>query len=148
MNETVLRNLKYVLTAAELGSMRKTARTLRVRESTVSRNIGTIEQQLDIQIFQRGHNGVRLTEEGRDWIESVRGLYDGLAEALSSAARRNKTHDRLRIGLSAPFGREFLIRLLDRFERAYPDVEITIEDGSCHRQVSAIRRRSLDIAFM
>ncbi len=148
MNETVLRNLKYVLMAAELGSMRKTARTLHVRESTVSRNVGTIEQQLDIQIFQRSHNGVRLTEEGRDWIESVRGHYDGLAEALSSTARRNKEHDKLRIGLGAPFGRDFLVCLIDRFERAYPDIEITIQDGACRKQASAIRRRHLDIAFM
>jgi DNA-binding transcriptional LysR family regulator len=148
MNEATLRYLKYVLTTAESGSMRRTARALGVRESTVSRNIGTLEQQLDIQIFRRGHNGVRLTGEGRDWIESVRGHYDGLEEALSHTARRNKEHDKLRIGLSAPFGREFLIRLIDRFEKAYPDVDITIQDGACHKQASAIRRRHLDIAFM
>lgn len=148
MNEAVLRNLKYALAAAELGSMRRVARAFSVRESTVSRNIGTIEQQLDIQIFQRGHNGVRLTEEGRDWIESVRDHYDGLAEALSRAARQNKEQDRLRIGLGAPFGRDFLVRLIDRFERAYPNIEITLQDGTCRKQTSAIRRRHLDIAFM
>jgi DNA-binding transcriptional LysR family regulator len=119
-----------------------------VRESTVSRNIGTIEQQLDIQIFQRGHDGVQLTDQGRDWIESVRGLYDGLEEALSQTAQRNREHDRLHIGLSAPFGREFLIRLIDRFEKTCPDIEVTIQDGSCRKQANAIRRRGLDLAFM
>lgn len=142
------RILKYALTTVETGSMRKTAKALGVRESTVSRNIATLEQQLDIQIFRRGHNGVRLTEEGRDWIESVRGHYDGLAEVLSSTARRNKEHDKLRIGLGAPFGRDFLVRLIDRFERRYPEITVTLQDGACHKQAAAIRRRHLDIAFM
>jgi DNA-binding transcriptional LysR family regulator len=76
--DEALRYLKYVLAAAELGSMRRVARTLGVRESTVSRNIGAFEQQLDIQIFQRHKNGIRRTDEGRDWIEGARDHYDGL----------------------------------------------------------------------
>lgn len=148
MTVEALRFLKYVLAAAELGSMRRVAEAFAVRESTVSRNIGALERRLDIQIFQRNHTGVRLTAEGRDWIESVRGHYDGLEEAVSSTARRNKENEKLRIGLSAPFGRQFLVDLIDRFEKAYPEVEVEIQDGSCHRQANAIRRRHLDLAFM
>ncbi|MFC6487934.1 helix-turn-helix domain-containing protein [Nitratireductor sp. GCM10026969] len=62
--DEALRFLRYVLAAAELGSMRRVERTFRVRESTVSRNIRALEQQLDIQIFQRHNSGVRLTDEG------------------------------------------------------------------------------------
>lgn len=148
MTEDSLRHLKYALAVAELTSMRSVARAFGVHESTVSRNICAIEQQLDIQIFQRGHTGVRLTEEGRDWIESVRGHYDGLAEALNGTARRNKENDKLRIGLSAPFGREFLVRFIDRVEKTWPEIDVTIQDGSCRKQANAIRRRELDIAFM
>ncbi|SFE12527.1 LysR family transcriptional regulator [Roseivivax sediminis] len=148
MSVEALRCLKYVLAAAEIGSMRRVAQTFGVRESTISRSIGAIERQLDMQIFQRGHSGVQLTDQGRDWVESVRGHYLGLEEALSNTARRNAESNRLHIGLSAPFGREFLIRLVDRFEKACPDIEVTIQDGSCRKQANAIRRRSLDLAFM
>lgn len=148
MSVEAVRFLKYVLAAADLGSMRRVAHTFGVRESTVSRSIGALEQQLDIQLFQRHNNGVRLTDQGRDWIESVRSHYDGLEEALSSTARRNGESNKLHIGLSAPFGREFLVRLIDRFEKTCPDIEVTIQDGSCRKQANAIRRRSLDLAFM
>ncbi|MCR4266630.1 LysR family transcriptional regulator [Nitratireductor sp. ZSWI3] len=148
MGVEALRHLKYVFAAVELGSMRCVARAFGVCESTVSRNIGALEQQLDIQIFQRDHNGVQLTKEGRDWIESVRGHYDDLEDALICAARRNRGSDKLRIGLSVPFGREFLVRVIERFERSHADIDVTIQDGSCHKQVSAIRRRHLDIAFI
>lgn len=148
MTECSLRHLKYALMAAELGSMRKTASALGVQESTISRNISTLEQQLDIQIFLRNHNGIRLTNEGRRWIEGVRSHYDDLADALSRSVWRNKESNKLRIGLGAPFGREFLVRLIDRFKKAYPDIDIAIEDGICRTQVAAIRRRHLDIAFV
>ncbi|WP_404400611.1 LysR substrate-binding domain-containing protein [Pelagibacterium halotolerans] len=148
MDLDALRLLRYALAAAELGSMRRVARTFGVRESTVSRNICALEQQLDIQIFQRSHAGVRLTDEGCDWIDSVRGHYNGLDEALSRTGRRNREANKLRIGLSAPLGREHLVRLIDNFEKTSPDVEVTIQDCSCRNQASAIRRRHLDIAFM
>lgn len=148
MNEAALRYLKYVLKTAELGSMRKTAKALAVQESTVSRNIAAIEQRLDLQVFERHNNGVRLTDEGRDWIASVRDHYDGLEEALSRTAQRNRNGEQLHIGLSAPFGRTFLVHLIDRFERRYPQIEVTLQDGSCRKQANAIRRRHLDIAFM
>ncbi|HBZ43910.1 MAG TPA: hypothetical protein DEO85_07595 [Maritimibacter sp.] len=107
-----MRYLKYGLAAAELRSMRRVARTLGVRETTVSRNIGALEQQLDIQIFQRHNTGIRLTDEGRDWIESVRDHYEGLEEDLSKTAQRHKNTEQLHIGLSAPFGRAFIVRLV------------------------------------
>src|SRR5690606_21295588 len=90
----------------------------------------------------------RLTDEGRDWIASVRDHYDGLEEALRRTALRNRNGEQLHIGLSAPFGRTFLVHLIDRFARRYPQIEVTLQDGSCRKQANAIRRRHLDIAFM
>lgn len=148
MKSEPLRHLKYALAAAEHGSMRQVAQQYDVQESTVSRNICALEQQLDIQIFQRSSSGVRLTNEGRDWIEGIRGHYDGLEDALNGVSRRNQARGRLRIGLSGPFGRELLVRLIDRFEKTYPNIQVTIQDGAAHKQAMAIRRRHIDIAFM
>lgn len=148
MNLEALRLLKYAIAAAEHGSMRRAARTFGVRESTISRNISALEQRLDIQLFHRNHDGVRLTDDGQIWMDGVRAYYDGLDEALTSSARRNKDHDKLRIGLSAPYGRRFLADIIERLEKVCPDVDVIIQDGSCHTQVTEIRLRKLDIAFM
>ncbi|WP_349365485.1 MAG: LysR substrate-binding domain-containing protein [Nitratireductor rhodophyticola] len=128
--------------------MRKAARALGVQESTVSRHISAIEQVLEIQFFERYNNGVRLTKEGQLWIESVQDHYDGLEEAVIRTARRHKDGEKLRIGLCAPVGLEFLLRLVDRFAATHPDIDVIIRDGSCAKQAAAIRRRHLDISFM
>lgn len=148
MSLDALRLLKYVLAAIEHGSMRRVAQALGVQESTVSRNISAFEQHLDIQLFERHSQGVRLTEEGERWLETTRSHIDGLEDVLLQAAHRNKGIARLRIGLCAPVGQEFLFRLIDRFRNKHPEIDVTIRDGSCHRHATAIRRRYLDIAFM
>lgn len=143
-----LRFLKYVLAAVDYGSMRRVAQVIGVQESTVSRNISALEQRLDIQIFERHNGGVRLTEEGERWLESVRTHVDGLEDALTQTARRNRETDTLHVSLCAPVGQEFLLRLIDRFKKMHPKITIAIRDGSCDKQATAIRRRETDIAFM
>lgn len=66
--------------------MRKTGKALAVQESTASRNIAAIEQRLDLQVFARHSNGVRLTDEGRDRIASVRDHHDGEANDRAPGA--------------------------------------------------------------
>ncbi|WP_186398112.1 LysR family transcriptional regulator [Stappia sp. P2PMeth1] len=143
-----IRHLKYVLAVAEHGSMRQVAQALGVKESTVSRKIAAIEQHLDIQLFNRFTSGVQLTEEGSEWLDAVRGHYDGLEEILTQTANRKKDADKLRIGLSSPVGREFLIRLIERFQNTHPEIEVTFRDASCSKHAAAIRHRHLDVAFM
>lgn len=143
-----LRFLKYVLAAVEHGSMRRAAEACGVRESTVSRNIGAIEQYINIQIFERSQSGVRLTKAGERWLETARPHFHGLEEVLTQAARRDTETEILRIGLCAPVGQEFLLRLIDRFRKKHPDVDVLIRDGACGKQAAAVRRRHLDVSFM
>ncbi|MGY4265098.1 LysR family transcriptional regulator [Bradyrhizobium sp. USDA 4519] len=143
-----LRLLRYALAATEHGSLRRVARAFGVQESTVSRNICALEQYLDMQLFERLSSGVRLTNEGVRWLEANRPRIEGLEEALTETSRRNQGSKSLRIGFCAPVGQEFLLRLIDRFLKVYPEMNVTIQDGSCGTQAVAVRRRSVDVSFM
>lgn len=147
MDVDALRLLKYTFATVELGSMRKAAAFFGVRQSSVSRNIVALEQVVGIQIFERHNDGVRLTREGRNWLGKIRTHYDGLQEGLIEIARRNRDPQKLRIGLATPAGREFLIRLITRFRKVHPDIELTILDVAGSRCAGAIHRRELDVAF-
>jgi DNA-binding transcriptional LysR family regulator len=142
-----LHRLKYVIAAAECGSMRRVAQLLGVKESSVSRNVAALERQLDLQIFDRSTNGVRLTDQGRDWLGSIRAQYEYLQETLEQTARRNRDANCIRIGLASPVGRDFLIRLLRRFKKTYPAFVTSIEDVPQEECGIAIRQRKLDIVF-
>lgn len=148
MNMDALRHIKYVFAAVDHGSMRRTALKFGVQESTVSRHIRTIEQHLGIQLFERNSGGVKLTAEGEKWLRTIRSHVENLEEALLQSSRHGEDSRILSIGLCAPVGQEFLLRLIDRFKHKYPAVKVVIREGSCRRQAAAIRRRHLDVAFM
>ncbi|PBB90296.1 hypothetical protein CK215_23245 [Mesorhizobium sp. WSM3864] len=142
-----LRRLDHVFAAVDHGSLRQAARVLRVRESSVSRNIVAMEQVLNMQLFDRNVHGVRLTEAGRAWTDLVRVHYQGLHEALAGGDCGYQDVKTIRIGLCAQIGRAFLARLVKRFHHLHPDVGVAIEDVAHEHCLAAIRRRRLDIVF-
>ncbi|MER9316274.1 LysR family transcriptional regulator [Mesorhizobium sp. M0659] len=146
-NGNAIQLLTYAFAAMDHGSLRQAARALRVQESSVSRNVVKLEQLLDMQLFERSVRGVCLTETGRVWIEIVRAHYEGLLDAFAEHVRDNKDAKTLRIGLCWVTGGEFLKRLIDRFNKLYPGVRVTIEDVPARQRLAAIRRRRFDIVF-
>ncbi|PBC09424.1 LysR family transcriptional regulator [Mesorhizobium sp. WSM3859] len=142
-----LHRLDHVFAAVDHGSLRQAARALRVRESSVSRNIVAIEQVLNMQLFDRDVHGVRLTEAGRAWTDRVRVHYEGLQDALAGGDDGNQDARTIRIGLCAQTGRAFVARLVERFHHLHPDVNVAIEDIGHEQCLAAIRRRRLDIVF-
>jgi DNA-binding transcriptional LysR family regulator len=56
--------LEYFLAVARTGSLSAAAKQLQVNHSTVARRLDKLEQQLQVRLFDRLHNGYRLTEDG------------------------------------------------------------------------------------
>lgn len=57
--------------AGRLESFRAAAEELHVTPSTISHHIGDLETQLQVPLFQRGGNGVRLTREGEAYLTRI-----------------------------------------------------------------------------
>lgn len=60
--------LKYVIAIAASSSMREAASRLFVSQPALSQTIRELEEELDIQLFERTNKGIHLTEEGRDFL--------------------------------------------------------------------------------
>lgn len=60
-----MRQLKYFLKVADLGSISKASDYLHVAQSAVSMQIAGLEQELGSPLFLRRSTGVELTEPGR-----------------------------------------------------------------------------------
>lgn len=68
----LLRQLEYVLAVAELKSFTKAADRCCVTQSTLSIQIKSLEDYLDVQFFDRSSNPVKLTPEGEHLIYQVK----------------------------------------------------------------------------
>ena len=58
-----IQQCRYILKIAECGSFNEAARQLFVAQSSLSVSVKSLEQELNIKIFERSGNGVYLTDE-------------------------------------------------------------------------------------
>lgn len=67
-----LQYLRYVLVAAEKHSFRQAANELGVWESTISRGIRDLEDEIGVGLFIRYPGGVKLTNAGSKFLNHAR----------------------------------------------------------------------------
>ncbi|MDZ7768594.1 MAG: LysR family transcriptional regulator [Woeseiaceae bacterium] len=76
---------KSFLVAVEEGSYSAAAKALGVSQPTIGRQIGELEQELKVALFERAGRGLVLTPQGRQLVRHVKAMADA-AEQLSLAS--------------------------------------------------------------
>ncbi|MCV0425690.1 MAG: LysR family transcriptional regulator [Roseibium sp.] len=72
--------IRVFLAVAELQSLSAAAKELSLSQPTVGRQIGRLEDQLNLQLFDRRQTGYRLTDGGKRLIEVAREMARGAAD--------------------------------------------------------------------
>ena len=70
----MLKHLPHFVAAAEEGGFQAAADRLHMVQSALSRRIAELESELGVRLFDRLHQGVRLTPAGRVLLNDARGL--------------------------------------------------------------------------
>lgn len=70
-----LQQIFYAIKVAETGSMNKAAERLFISQPTLTSAIKELENEIGIKIFSRNSKGVYVTNEGADFLDKSRHLY-------------------------------------------------------------------------
>lgn len=135
------------VTVNEFGSFTGAARTLGVRQSTVSQQIKRLEAITGRRLFARDTHRVVLTVEGEAFLDPARRVleaHDALDRHLSGAPLRG----RLRFGASEDFVLSALPDVLASFARRHPEVDLTVTAGLSQDLYDAFDAGNLDIIFV
>ena len=144
-----LRQLRHFLAAADHGSFRKAAIALAINESSVSRQIRDLEDELGASLFIRHSGGVRLTLAGQEFLCSARHALRQIdigVTKVGAVGRADQGH--LRIGIFSSLASGFLFDLLRKFGERHPTVQVDLMDGNPAEHIAAVRKLDLDIAFI
>ncbi|MBQ9979919.1 MAG: LysR family transcriptional regulator [Oscillospiraceae bacterium] len=144
-----MKQIYSFLTAAKCGNFTTAAEILFTSQTSVSRSISLLEQQLGFLLFYRHSNGVELTSAGEalyaDWIEQVENM-----ERSAELLRRQTSNDRTKLVL-ADFNNIpaeiYLLPLLNEFNRANPTIDLQVHRISMPDIIDGIRTKSVDAAF-
>jgi DNA-binding transcriptional LysR family regulator len=113
---------------AEAGSFRAAALALSAPVSTVSVQVSRLERRLGARLFERTTRRVRLTDEGREYLEKVRAGLEAISEAERVlASRSGQARGRLRVAAPVEFGQSVLAKVLGRYAQEHPDIAVEVE---------------------
>ncbi len=111
----------------QAGSFAGAARELGISAVAVSKNVAALERALGVRLLNRSTRALSVTEEGRAFhercAEPLRALMEASASVKSSA---DAPSGLIRVTSLTPFGRGYVIPMLPKFGRLYPQIEIDL----------------------
>jgi len=125
-----MQDIAAFVAVAQNGSFTRAALQLATSKSNVGKAIQRLEARLGAKLFQRTTRAVRLTEDGRIYLEAARTALGGLAEAETVlASRRDEAVGRVRLDIAASLGMAIIPTLSDlRAKHPKVTLELSLSD--------------------
>ena len=120
-----LNALRSFEAAARHSSFLKAAAELCVTSGAVSRLVKSLEDYLRVELFERSHRGVILTEDGQEYARAISQALDSVAYATDQLLRKH-SGDSLRICCRPAFALHWLIPRWPSFQAAFPNLLIDL----------------------
>lgn len=146
--EMEMRLLRSFQVLAEQRHFGRAARALHLSQPALTKQVRQLEEEVGAPLFVRGRHGARLTQLGQLFAEEVAPLLhhsDRVRDRVRRAARGELGELRLGFGIAT---RLLVPRLVSRFRRAHPQVQVTLRDMSTPAQLDALERGGLDVGFV
>ncbi len=136
--------VRSFLAVLDAGSVTAAARRSGATQPTLSRHVAELEAQLGVPLFERTGRGVTPTGAALAIAEAARRMQDAaLALAGGLARSRSETRGVVRVTTSQVAATWLLPRVLARFQRAHPAIEIELVASN---ELTNLLRREADIA--
>ncbi|GGD55695.1 LysR substrate-binding domain-containing protein [Croceicoccus mobilis] len=123
-----LRSLEAFVRIVRLGSAKAAAAELALSPSALSRRVSALEDYTGRKLFNRGHQTMKLTEDGQALFDAVAPALDELAEQVGRQMADNKVM-RLRLNVLPLFGEQRLVPRLPELRQLYPALHIDIDSS-------------------
>ena len=144
-----LHQLQYVVEVANQKNFTRAADKINVSQSTLSQQIGKLEDELGVKLFDRNSRTVGLTQVGEDFINQAKILLDNLEKSKQIVQEyKGLLKGTLRIGAIASLGRIDFANLMTEFCRQYPDVKLEIVQAGTYGLLEKLASKSIDVAFV
>jgi DNA-binding transcriptional LysR family regulator len=144
-----LRHLRYFLAVGEALNFTKAAARLRVAQPALSRQIRNLEDEIGVDLLRRCSRGVKLTPEGRLFLEEVRELLKRTDESVEKVrAVVRGEYSELHVGYPSITMLEMLPPALAAFQKAAPGVKVLLHDLSFHELIAGLRNATLELAIL
>jgi len=140
-----LRKLRYFVAVADRLNFGRAAEALHIAQPVLSRQIRALEQELKVQLFERGNRATRLTPAGEALLDEARPLLaaaDTVRRKVRDAAAGQRTFT---VGFMPGL---IVTPAVRELSRRHPDVAVEVLRTDWFNQTDVIRDGRADIGYL
>ncbi len=142
-----IKQVEYFLKVVETGSFSAAANELYISQSSLSKQIMTLESELGFPLFNRAKRKISLTPGGKTFLPHARSLREAYQGMLVEVASY-KTAPTLSI-IAIPVIAQYQITShVARFKQAHPKVQLALEEREASDILPALNNHQFDLAFL
>lgn len=144
-----LQQLRILKAIAVEKSFTKAADVLYLSQPSLSKQIKTLEKNLDISLINRDSSSISLTENGQVFLqysERILALCEESCRALIDL--KNGDRGNLKIGASQTIGTYLMPQVLALFAQSYPQINLKVQVNSTRIVAKNIINRQIDLAIV
>jgi DNA-binding transcriptional LysR family regulator len=144
-----LQQLRILKAIATEKNFTRAAELLYLSQPSLSKQIKTLEKNLDVLLINRENNKISLTENGKvflEYSERILALCEESCRALIDL--KNGERGNLTVGASQTIGTYLMPRVLALFAQNYPQIDLKVQVNSTRIIAKNVRNREIDIAVV
>ncbi|WP_034837793.1 LysR family transcriptional regulator [Endozoicomonas numazuensis] len=142
------KQLQTFRTAARTLNFTETARQLHYVQSAVTAHIRSLEERLDVRLFDRSGRGVVLTSAGEQLLEYADRIVSLRDEAEQSVKKTQIVSGRLTLAGYETVLTYRLPGILKAYTEQYPKVRVNITSLNVRELLSQVANHQIDLAFL
>ena len=146
-----LYHLRYFVTLAHLEHYTKAAKQLSITQPSLSHAIASLEEELNVRLFEKDGRNVVLTRWGKIFLEDVEDILAHLDSSVANLKMTGSGNGVIDIGCIRILGAGYVPSLMRDFIKANPDKNIRYRlhgvGGLSAEIIEGLKNRQYDVAF-
>lgn len=144
-----INKLKTFIDLAQTLSFSATAENLYISQSSVSKQIKSLEKELGQALFRRSNKGVVISDYGASILNEATQMVKLNDQVVAKAARLNRHNSRLiRLAVIPSFSDRDIFQKAMVYQKIHPEVSISLHETETNEIPRLLDQGEVDLAYM
>src|SRR3984957_15264832 len=149
MSDLKLKDLRYLVAAADTRHFGRAAERCFVSQPTLSTQLKKLEEYLGVQLIERQPKRVALTAAGQEIVARARRILEASDEVVTLArAHRDPLAGALRIAMLPTIGPYLLPRVAREIRKALPRLDLRLYEHPTATMLAKLRAGEIDLGIL
>lgn len=143
-----LEQLNYIIEVAKTNSIRQASKNLFLTQPTISSAIKSIEDELNIEIFSRSRDGVKLTSSGMEFIKLAENISSNMKQ-ISNISKNKSEKTSIKFNISSQlfsYTLDTFFNFHSKYESYYTDFKLNF--CTCLDAIKNVYNKDCEIALI